>query len=95
MTQRALIKLEKKLACDLKPGELFLQEQIPQHDMEGPSPIISAFIRTNMPPEEFGDMETMVYKVHITIVDPEDPAPPKVNPHSPPGMKDNGRGKGS
>jgi hypothetical protein len=92
MSQRAFIKLEKKLACDLKPGELFVPEQISQHNMEGPSPVISAFLRTNMPSEEFSDMETLVYKVHIVLVDPEDPAPPKLDPHSPPGMKENGRG---
>ena len=78
MTQKAFIKLEKKLACDLKPGELFVQEPIPQHEMNGPSPIISTFLRTNMPSEEFSDMDTVVYKVHIVLTDPEDPAPPRV-----------------
>lgn len=93
MTQKAFIKLEKKLACDLKAGELFVPEQLGYHEMDGPGPALTAFIRTNMPAEEFSDMETMVYKVYITLVDPEDPAPPKMDPHSPPGMKENGRGK--
>jgi hypothetical protein len=92
MTQRAFLKMEKKLACDLKPGEFFVPEQITQHQMEGPSPMISVFLRTNMPPEEFSDMETLVFKIHVVVIAPEDPAPPKVNPHLPPGMKDNGRG---
>lgn len=92
--QKAFIKLEKKLACDLKPGELVVLEPFTQKDMEGPAPVLTAFIRTNAPADDFSDTETLMYKVHITLVDPEDPAPPKIDPHSPPGMKENGKGKG-
>jgi len=86
MRQRAFVKLEKKLAIDLKPGEMFILE--PELDLNIGSPVIQVFVRTNAPSEGFSDMDSTVYKLHIVIVDPEDPAPPKVNPHSPPGMKD-------
>lgn len=86
MKQKAFIKLEKKLAVDLRPGDLFLLEPVEQHEMNGPSPVLSAFLRTNVSPEEFSDMDAVVYKVHIIITDPEEPLPPRVNPHAPPGM---------
>jgi hypothetical protein len=52
--------------------------------------MIPLYLRTNVPPDMFDDMDLIVYKVHVIITDPEDPAPPRVNPHAPPGMG-NGR----
>lgn len=87
MTQKAYLKLEKKLAQDLRPGEVFVLDHIPPSEMNGVSPVLQAFIRTNTSVDDFTDIDTVVYKVHIVLTDPEEPAPPRVNPHAPPGMK--------
>jgi hypothetical protein len=94
MKQKAFVKLEKKLACDLRPGELFVLEppdtEYFTREMNRADPMIPLYLRTNVPPDMFDDMDLIVYKVHVIITDPEDPAPPRVNPHAPPGMG-NGR----
>jgi hypothetical protein len=94
MTQKAFIKLEKKLACDLRPGDLFVTEVEDTvrfvSEMNGGNPMMVMYLRTNIPPDDFEDMDAPVYKVHITIVDPEEGLPPRVNPHAPPGT---GNGK--
>jgi hypothetical protein len=86
MRQKAFIKLEKKLACDLKPGELFTSEESAHEYMHGEEIAVTAFIRSNLPAEDVDDGDTIVYKIHIVITDPEDPAPPRVDPHAPPGV---------
>lgn len=94
MTQKAFIKLEKKLAYDLRPGELFVMDVEDTtrfvNEMNGGNPLMPIYLRTNISADEFKDMDVMVYKVHITITDPDEPLPPRVNPHAPPGM---GNGK--
>jgi hypothetical protein len=90
MKQKAFIKLEKKMACDLKPGELFLME-LPDPDfmtraMNGTEPAAVVYLRTNVSPDMFDDMDVMIHKVHVQITDPEDPLPPRINPHAPPGV---------
>lgn len=91
MKQKAFVKLEKRLASDLKPGELFVME-LPDPDfftraMNGADPVVMAYIRTNVSPDMFDDMDVVVFKVHIVVTDPEDPLPPRINPHAPPGME--------
>lgn len=94
MTQKAFIKLEKKLACDLRPGDLYVIEVDDTvrfvNEMNGALPMMALYIRTNAPSEDFEDMDFPVHKVHVTIVDPDEGLPPRVNPHAPPGM-DNGK----
>jgi hypothetical protein len=89
MAQKAFIKLEKKLACDLRPGELFVVEMEDTtrfiNEMNGGDPMMAVYLRTNIPPDDFEDMDAVVYKIHISIVDPEEGLPPRVNPHAPPG----------
>jgi hypothetical protein len=84
MRQKAFVKLEKKLACDIRPGELFVTDT--EIDINENKPALMVFLRTNMSSDDIDDGDMTVYKVHIVIVDPEDPAPPKINPHAPPGM---------
>lgn len=89
MTQKAFVKLEKKLACDLKPGELFAMDMPDPlrfaNEMEGGNPMMAVYLRTNIDADEFEDMDVTVYKIHLTVVDPDEVLPPKVNPHAPPG----------
>jgi hypothetical protein len=88
--QRVFVKLEKKLACDLRPGDLFIIElPDPEYftrELNRADPSIMLFLRTNVPSEMIEDSDILVHKVHIVITDPEDPPPPKVNPFAPPGM---------
>lgn len=95
MSQKAFLKLEKKLACDLRPGDLFVTDIEDTvrftHSVNGADPMLAIYIRTNAPSEDFVDMDFPVHKVHVTIVDPEEGLPPRINPHAPPGM-DNGKG---
>jgi len=95
MSQRVSIKLEKMLACDLKPGQLFMTTDDPAGITRlvnsEEQPMLMVFMRNNTDADEFEDMDQPVYRVHIVIADSEEPAPPKVNPHEPPGMKGNGR----
>jgi hypothetical protein len=87
MSQKVFVKLEKKLACDLKPGELFIMEEPSGFERAlniGDVGVV-LMLRTNYN-GEIDDPDVTVHKVHIVIVDREDPGPPKVDPHNPPGM---------
>jgi hypothetical protein len=89
MSQKAFIKLEKKLACDLRPGDLFAMDMEDTtrfiNEMNGGDPSMAVFLRTNIAADEFEDMDVTVYKVHVTVIDPEEGLPPRINPHAPPG----------
>jgi hypothetical protein len=90
MSQKIFAKLEKKLAYDLKPGELFITEDPEgfERGLEGSEPALILMLRTNLSQEEIEDGEMLVYRVHLVLVNREDPAPPKINPHAPPGTKE-------
>jgi hypothetical protein len=90
MSQKMFVKLEKHLACDLKPGDLFVM-QTPESfaaELRADDLAVLVMLKTNVPSEDAADGDALVYKLHIDVVDREAPAPPKVYPHAPPGMKD-------
>jgi hypothetical protein len=88
MSQKLFVKFEKKLAHDLKPGELFITESPEEFEQELDGVAMIVMLRTNMPADEVDDGEMVVYRVHLVLVNREDPAPPKMSPHAPPGMKE-------
>lgn len=86
------IKAEKHLACDLRPGDIFVME-MPDHEyfsreLNGDKVAILVMLRTNVSDEELEDREEVVYKLNITATRPGEMNPAKINPHAPPGMKD-------
>ncbi len=91
MTQKVFIKTEKCLACDLKPGELFISElpdpEYFKRELNRAHAALSVLLRTNVLALDAPDREKVIYRVHIVIIDREDPLPPRVNPHAPPGAK--------
>ena len=88
MTQRVFVKLEKCLVCDLRPGELFIlpppDPQYFERELNRAMVSLPVDIRTNVPTRN----SDTVYRVHINIIDREKPLPPRVDPHKPPGAKD-------
>jgi hypothetical protein len=95
MAQKVFVKTEKCLACDLKPGELFIRE-LPDPEYFGRElnrahAALSVSLRTNVEVTDAPDREMLVYRVHIVIIDRDDPLPPRVDPHKPPGVKDERR----
>jgi len=44
-------------------------------------------LKTNEEAEDREGNDLIVHKIHITVVDREAPAPPKLDPHAPPGFK--------
>jgi hypothetical protein len=87
MSQKAFVKAEKCLACDLKAGDLYVEElpdqQYFQRELNRTSGGTQVYIRTNVPTKD----TKLVYRIHIEIIDPERPRPPRVYPHAPPGVK--------
>jgi hypothetical protein len=87
MSQKAFVKLEKCLACDLKAGDLYITDlpdrEFFQRELNRTDGGVMVYVRTNVPT---GDT-AMTYRVHIEIIDPERPLPPRVYPHAPPGVK--------
>lgn len=91
MTQKVFVKAEKCLTCDLKPGELYISE-LPDPEYFGRElnrahVALPLSLRTNVLVESAPDREKLVYRIHIVIIDRDDPLPPRVNPHAPPGAK--------
>jgi hypothetical protein len=95
MSQKVFVKTEKCLACDLKPGELFIKELPDQEyfgrELNRAHAALGVLLRTNVGARDAPDREDMVYRVHIVIIDRDDPLPPRVDPHKPPGAKDDRR----
>lgn len=87
MTQKVFVKFEKYLSCDLKPGDLFITEDPSDFNAEMNDLAVIVMLRTNEEADDVKDNEIIVHKLIITIVDREAPAPPKLDPHAPPGMK--------
>jgi hypothetical protein len=92
MRGKVFVKAEKHLACDLRPGDIFVLE-VPDHDyfnreLNGENVAIVVMLRTNVSDEELEDRENVVYKLNIMAVAPGEVNPAKINPHSPPGVKD-------
>ena len=81
------MKLEKYLACDLKPGDLFTTEDPNNFNMEMTDLAVVIMLKTNEEAEDREGNDLIVHKIHITVVDREAPAPPKLDPHAPPGFK--------
>jgi hypothetical protein len=87
MTQKIFVKLEKSLACDLKPGDLFTTTAPDEFGIEMSDIAVVIMLKTNEIPESDTDDTMVVHKIHVAIVDRETPAPPKLDPHAPPGFK--------
>lgn len=87
MNQKVFVKTEKCLVCDLKPGELFIMElpdpEYFQRELNRAHDALAIMLKTNVQVRD----ERRAYRVHIVIIDREDPLPPRVNPHAPPGAK--------
>jgi hypothetical protein len=89
---RVFVKAEKYLACDLRPGDIFVLEP-PDHEyfsreLNGDKVALVVMLRTNVTDEDLDDREQIVYKLNITATLPGEVAPAKVDPHSPPGLKE-------
>jgi hypothetical protein len=89
---KVFVRAEKRLACDLRPGDVFVldlpdSEYFPR-ELNGDKVAILVMLRTNVDDEELNDRENVVYKLEIVTTLPGEVAPARLDPHSPPGMKD-------
>jgi hypothetical protein len=89
---RVFVKAEKRLACDLRPGDIFVLE-LPDREyfakeLNGDKVALLVMLRTNVTDEDLDDREQVVYKLDITATLPGEVAPAKIDPHSPPGFKE-------
>lgn len=92
--KKAFVRLEKCLACDLEPGDLFTMD-LPDADwfkreMNRTDVALVIMLRTNLDAADIEDKETVVYKIHVsTSLTPDhaDLLGRRIDPHSPPGLK--------
>lgn len=89
---RVFVRAEKRLACDLRPGDIFVLE-LPDHDyfqkeLNGDKVALLVMLRTNVSDEDLEERENVVYKLEIVATLPGEVAPAKLDPHTPPGFRD-------
>jgi hypothetical protein len=89
---KVFVRAEKRLACDLRPGDLFVLE-LPDHEyfsreLNGDKVAVMVMLRTNVADYDIDDREEIVYRLEIVTTLPGEVAPARLDPHSPPGMKD-------
>jgi hypothetical protein len=87
---KAIVKPEKTMAVDLKPGDVFVMElpspQFFTSEMEEEI-AIPVFLRTNIDASDATDANNIVYRLNITVVNEGHPLDMRVDPFIPPGMK--------
>lgn len=89
---RVKLRVEKKLACDLKPGDIFVMaDSIPdpkyfEREMEKSDVALPVLLRTNVDSEGIDDRESEVLKLDPIITNKADEPETRVDPHEPPGM---------
>jgi len=92
--KKAFVRLEKCLACDLEPGDLFTMD-LPDTDwfkreMNRTDVALVVMLRTNLDAADIEDKESVVYKILVSVShtpDHEEMLNKRVDPHVPPGMK--------
>lgn len=89
---KVFVRAEKRLACDLRPGDIFVLEmpdsEYFSRELNGNKVAILVMLRTNVDDDGLDDRENIVYKLDIVTTLPGETAPARLDPHSPPGMKD-------
>ena len=90
MTQKLYVKMEKYLACDLKAGDLFIEGgDVDSFNLGLTNDLaVVVMVRTNVPDTGVEDGDMVVFKLHIAVADRESPGPRKVDPHAPPGLRE-------
>jgi hypothetical protein len=87
---KAIVKPEKMLAVDLKPGDIFAMElphpQFFTQEMEEEI-AIPVFLRTNADASDATDGLNIVFRLNVTVVNEGHPLDMRVDPFMPPGMK--------
>lgn len=91
--KKLFVKLEKKLAVDLEPGDIFIAD-LPdpewlRREINRTDVAVVVMLRTNVSAEDVEDKETIVYKVHIEVSRTPDRAEVlarRVDPYTPPGL---------
>ena len=88
---KAIVKPEKVMACDLKPGDIF-QLELPDpmyfnNEMNWEHVAIPVFLRTNVDAWDVSDATDIVYRLNIVVVNEGHPMDVRVDPFVPPGMK--------
>ena len=92
MKGRVFVRAEKRLACDLRPGDVFVLD-LPDgeyfaRELNGDKVALMVMLRTNVSTDDVEDREEVVYKLEIVATQPGEAAPAKLDPHSPPGFKE-------
>jgi hypothetical protein len=87
---KVILKPEKTMAVDLKPGDVFVMElpdpQFFTRQLEEEI-AIPVLLRTNIDASDATDALSIVYRLNITIVNNGHPLDMRVDPFLPPGMK--------
>jgi len=89
---KVFVRAEKRLACDLRPGDIFVLE-LPDteyfaRELNGNNIALMVMLRTNVSDEDVDDREEVVYRLEIVTTLPGEVAPARLDPHSPPGFKE-------
>ena len=89
---KVFVRAEKRLACDLRPGDIFVLE-LPDteyfaRELNGTNVALMVMLRTNVSDEDVEEREEIVYRLEIVTTLPGEVAPARLDPHSPPGFKE-------
>lgn len=91
--KKLFVKLEKKLAIDLEPGDIFILDlpdpEWVKRELNRTDVALVVMMRTNVSADDIEDRETVAYKLHIeTSITPDhaETLARRVDPHTPPGL---------
>lgn len=92
--KKAFVRLEKMMACDLEPGDIFTLDlpdpEFYRREMNRTDVALVVMLRTNLDASDIEDKETICYKLLIDVSLTSDRAADlgkRIDPNSPPGLK--------